>query len=69
MLTEGLYSPDGCENYFKQMKREKLNHRKEHSLKEFYLSYFEYIEQYNERPLSSLDYLTPSEVEENYWAG
>ncbi len=58
-----------CESFFKQMKREEINRRNYHSLREFYLSCFEYIERYNsKRPHSSLDYLTPNEVEENYWA-
>lgn len=58
-----------CESFFKQMKREEINRRKYHSLKELYLSCFEYIERYNsKRPHGSLNYLTPNKVEELYWA-
>ena len=58
-----------CESFFKQMKREELNRHHYHSLKDFYLSCFEYIERYNsKRPHSSLGYLTPNEVEDQFWA-
>lgn len=58
-----------CESFFRQMKREEINRRKYHSLKELYLSCFEYIERYNsKRPHSSINYLTPNKVEELYWA-
>jgi len=37
------------ESFFKQMKREELNRRTFHSLEEFRLSCFKYIERYNDR--------------------
>ena len=60
-----------CESFFKQMKREELNRRTFHSLEEFRLSCFKYIERYNNRrPHSSLGNLTPTEAEaeDKYWA-
>lgn len=57
-----------CESFFKQMKREELNRRTFATLDEFRLSSFKYIERYNnKRPHASLNNLTPSEVEENFF--
>lgn len=57
-----------CESFFRQMKREELSRRTFHTLRELYLSCFEYIERYNsKRPHSSLNYLTPNEAENCYW--
>lgn len=71
------FSKKGCpydnaclESFFKQMKRDELNRRTFHSLEEFRLSCFKYIERYyNRRPHSSLGNLTPVEVENKYWSG
>lgn len=57
-----------CESFFKQMKREELNRRTFATLNEFRLSCFKYIERYNnKRPHASLNNLTPSELEENFF--
>ena len=60
-----------CESFFKHMKRKELNRRTFHSLVEFRLSCFKYLERYNNRrPHSSLGNLTPTEAEaeDKYWA-
>lgn len=56
------------ESFFKQMKREEIQRRIYNGIKDLYLSCFEYIQRYNKkRPHGSLNYLTPDEVEEQYW--
>ncbi len=55
------------ESFFKQMKRECLNLFTFHSIHDFKLTCFEFIERYNsKRPHSSMGYLTPNEVETFY---
>ena len=57
-----------CESFFKHMKRECLNRFSFHSIHDFKLTCFEYIQRYNsKRPHASMGYLTPSEVESLYW--
>jgi len=57
-----------CESFFKHMKRECLNRFTFHNFSDFRLTCFEYIERYNsKRPHTSMDYLTPNEVEAFYW--
>ena len=56
-----------CESFFKQMKQECLNRKSFHSIEDFKLTCFEYIEQYNsKRPHSTLNYATPNEIENLY---
>lgn len=65
-----LYDNACCESFFKQMKREKLNRRIFATFDEFRLSCFKYIERCNKKyPHASLNNLTPSEVEENFFKG
>jgi putative transposase len=58
-----------AESFFKYLKKEELNRKKFHSMKELDLSLFEYIEGfYNKRrPHSANDMLTPNEKEYAYF--
>jgi putative transposase len=57
------------ESFFKSMKKEELNRRTFTSLKQVYLSCFEYIEGFynSKRPHLSLDMLTPNEKERLFY--
>lgn len=58
-----------CESFFKYLKKERTNRKTYHSLDELRRDIFDYIEGFynNRRPHGSLGYLTPNEVEANYW--
>ncbi len=57
------------ESFFKHLKREETNRRTYNSLNDLNLSLFEYIEGFynNKRPHATLDYMTPSEKEVEYF--
>lgn len=58
-----------CECFFKYLKKEETNRRIYHTFEELKLSIFEYIEGFynSKRPHASLNYMTPNEIEANYW--
>lgn len=58
-----------CESFFKYLKKEEVNRRHYHSLEELKLSVFQYIEGFynSKRPHGSIGYLTPNEMENNYY--
>lgn len=59
-----------CESFFKYLKREETNRRNYHTYNELYLSIFEYIEGFynSRRPHTSLGYLTPNEIEADFFS-
>ena len=59
-----------CECFFKYLKKEEVNRKTYHSLKELQLSVFEYMEGFYhaKRPHGFLGMMTPNEKEEWYWA-
>ena len=58
-----------CESFFKYLKKEECNRKSYHSIKDLYLSLFEYIESYynDKRPHSYLEYMTPNEKELDFY--
>lgn len=58
-----------CESFFKYLKKEEICRRNFRTFTELHRSVFEYIEGFynTRRPHGSLGYLTPNEVEANYW--
>ena len=58
-----------CESFFKYLKKERTNRNSYHSFEELRLDLFDYIESFynNRRPHGSLGYLTPNQMEFNYW--
>ena len=58
-----------CESFFKYLKKEETNRRTFRNYNEMYHSVFRYIEGFynSRRPHGSLGYLTPNEMEDNYW--
>ena len=58
-----------CESFFKYLKLERTNRMTYHSVEDLRRDIFEYIEGFynNRRPHGSLGYLTPNEVEANYY--
>ncbi len=58
-----------CESFFRYLKKEETDRRTYTALTDLKISVFSYIEGYynSKRPHSSLDYLTPDEMESAYW--
>ena len=58
-----------CESFFKYLKKERTGRKNYRSFEDLRLDVFDYIESFynNRRPHGSLAYLTPNEMEVNFW--